>query len=106
MRAEILLRCGDVAAAASGLAAAAEHAPAHGDPYEPEVLRIRAEVAAANPATAGQAVQLLTEALVTAHAQGAGAFEQRVRAAVARVGAGDAWIPLDSVDVDVVAEPA
>ena len=80
LRAEILLWCGDVEQARRAITDAASGASLESDPYGPEVLRIHAEILAADPHTADGAQALLDEGLRLAAEQGAGRFASRLRA--------------------------
>lgn len=84
LRAEVLLWCGDIEQARRSISDAVQGAAPEDDPYGPEILRIRAEVLAADPHTAPGARALLEEGLRLAEAQGAGGFASRLRDASRR----------------------
>ncbi len=84
LRAEILLWCGDVEHAKHAITDAVQGATLESDPYGPEVLRIHAEILAADPCTTQGAQALLDEGLCLASEQGAGRFASRLRAAQPR----------------------
>lgn len=85
LRAEILLWCGEVERARRAITDAVARASLESDPYGPEVLRIHAEILAADPHTAPGAQALLDEGLRLATEQGSSRFASRLRAARLRM---------------------
>ena len=81
LRAEILLWRGDVEHARHAIADAVHGASLDSDPYGPEILRIHAEILAADPHTRPGAQALLDEGFRLATEQGAGRFVSRLRTA-------------------------
>jgi hypothetical protein len=81
----LLLWCGDVERAWRAVTDAVQGASLASDPYGPEVLRIHAEILAADPQTAHGAQALLDEGLGLAAEQGSSRFASRLRAAHLRI---------------------